>query len=109
MEYITNKPENAHINYFRNPVHGVRELEKLMNRVESKLGAIDTPVLVIQGSHDPVVDPESGRELFAKLGTDDKELYKIFAQRHGIVRGPESEKIAARMAEFLEYAFGKAR
>jgi len=45
--------------------------------------------------------------LFEKIGTADKEIYKIYAGRHGIVRGAESEKVAARMAEFLDYAFTK--
>ena len=107
MEFISNKPENPGINYFRNPVHGVYELGKLMDRVESKLENIEIPVLVIQGSNDPVVNPESAREIFKKIGTDDKELYSVYAARHGIVRGPESARVAARIVEFLDYAFNK--
>ena len=109
MEYVTNRPENPDINYFRNPVHGVSELGKLMDVVEKRLKDVEIPVLVIQGSDDPVVNPESGPELFSKLGTRDKEIYKIFANRHGIVRGPESDKVAAKMAEFLDYAFRRKK
>ncbi|HSA14225.1 MAG TPA: alpha/beta hydrolase [Spirochaetota bacterium] len=107
MEFVTNTPENPGINYFRNPVRGVRELGKLMEVVEKRLADIEIPVLIIQGSNDPVVNPESGPQLFEKIGTADKEIYKIYAGRHGIVRGAESEKVAARMAEFLDYAFTK--
>ena len=105
MEFITNTPENRHINYFRNPVHGVRELEKLMNAVEEKLQDIAIPALIVQGSHDPVVNPESGLEIFEKLGSTDKELYRVFSERHGIVRGPESLKVMTTVDRFLEYIF----
>ena len=76
MEFVTNNPENQHINYFRNPIRGVRELGKLMDIVEDRLKDIDIPVLVIQGSHDPVVNPESGLEIFDKIGTNKKDKDK---------------------------------
>ena len=36
-EFVENEPENPHINYFRNPVSGVLELERLMESVDEKL------------------------------------------------------------------------
>lgn len=107
MEFITNNPENPNINYFRNPVRGVSELEKLMDVVEDRLKDIDIPVLVIQGSHDPVVNPESGLEIFDKIGTNKKELYRIYAERHGIVRGNESQKVLEAIDRFLSTVFTK--
>ncbi len=56
-EFIDNHPENPQINYRRNPVAGVHQLEKLMEQLAGKLGQIDKPVLVVQSRNDPVVNP----------------------------------------------------
>ena len=105
MEFIANDPENPHINYLRNPVSGVNELEKLMNLVEERLKYIKDPTLVIQGSEDPVVNPVSGREILEKLGTPKKELIRIDAKHHGILRGKEAQQVNAKVLEFLRNIF----
>ncbi|TFH43283.1 MAG: alpha/beta fold hydrolase, partial [Chrysiogenales bacterium] len=107
MEFITNEPENPHINYFRNPVSGVNELGKLMKEVEDALDRISDPTLVIQGSDDPVVNPASGIEIFERIGTEKKQLLRIFSSRHGIIRGRESEQVYARVRDFLKEHFKK--
>jgi len=102
MEFVTNDPENKHINYFRNPISGVAQLEKLMDKVEESLHKIEIPALIIQGSDDPVVNPVSGKEIFDKLGTKKKEIQSIYAERHGIVRGEESKKVISHVLDFLD-------
>lgn len=107
MEFVTNTPENPHINYHRNPVSGVNELEKLMKVVEERLGQVAEPTLIIQGSDDPIVNPASGLEIFDKLGTEDKQLLRIYAKHHGILRGREAEQVNAKVLEFLKDVFSK--
>lgn len=67
-EFVENKSENPHINYARNPISGVRELERLMDALEPKLADIETPALVLQSRGDPVVDPKGSRKIFELLG-----------------------------------------
>jgi alpha-beta hydrolase superfamily lysophospholipase len=43
-------------------------------RVVARAAEIHTPVLMLLGLSDPVVDPEYSREFFAKLGSSDKTL-----------------------------------
>jgi esterase/lipase len=107
MEFVQNDPENPQINYHRNPVSGVSELGKLMKVVEDRLKYIDIPALVIQGSEDPVVNPESAEEIFAKIGTDDKDLVRVTSHRHGIVRGEESAQVIRLVLDFLENVFSR--
>ena len=107
MEFVTNIPENPHINYLRNPVSGVSELEKLMKRVEERLRYVKEPTLVIQSSDDPVVNPESGREIFKKLGTEKKQLFQVYAKHHGILRGIEAKQVKANVLVFLREVFSK--
>ncbi len=106
MEFVVNQPENPHINYGRNPVRGVYELERLMKHVKSRLPDVKCPVLVIQGSADPVVNPVSGAEIFSRLGTADKQLVPISADHHGILRGDASEEVKEKVLLFLKRVFG---
>lgn len=107
MDFVQNDPENPHINYLRNPVSGVNELSKLMKVVEDRLRDLDIPALIIQGSEDPVVNPESAEEIFAKIGTDDKDLVRVVSRRHGIVRGEESAQVIRLVLDFLDNVFSR--
>jgi esterase/lipase/1-acyl-sn-glycerol-3-phosphate acyltransferase len=102
MEFVENVPENPEINYLRNPVSGGNELEKLMKQVENQLKNVMGPVLIIQGSDDPVVNSVSALGIFEKLGTKDKQLLRIYANHHGILRGGEADKVNAMVLMFLE-------
>jgi len=105
-EFVINEPENPHINYSRNPVRGVYELDRLMKYVKSRLADIRGPVLVIQGSADPVVNPVSGTEIYARLGSTDKQLVQISADHHGILRGQASDEVKEKVLIFLKRVFG---
>lgn len=107
MEFVKNEPENPEINYLRNPVSGSYQLERMMKQVEHQLKNIADPVLVVQASHDPVVNPVSAVEIFNKLGTADKQLLNIYASHHGILRGVESPKVNSAVLMFLESVMEK--
>lgn len=106
-EYVQNSPENAHINYKRNPLTGVRELGYAMDAMEAELSKITVPTLVIQGSNDPTVDPSSGPDIFKKVGTPLKELTVFERDNHGIVNGNGAEDVFERVFRFLLWAHEK--
>lgn len=101
MEFIKNEPENPHINYTRNPVRGGYELEKLMRYVENRLKNVVDPALVIQCSGDPVVDSVSGKEIFDGIGAKEKQLMRVDAKHHGILRGSPADDVCQRVLQFL--------
>ncbi len=109
FEFVENRPENPHINYGKNPIAGVKELERFMGVVRDSLENVTIPTLVIQSSHDPVVNPESADEIFDKLGSARRELVKVHAARHGIVNGEGSINVFRRVAQFLDEHFGITR
>jgi esterase/lipase/1-acyl-sn-glycerol-3-phosphate acyltransferase len=102
MEFVKNDPEYPQINYLRNPVSGGYELNKLMKFVENRLGGVTDPTLIIHASGDPVVDPASGEEIFKKLGTKEKQLIRVYANHHGILRGKEADEVNAVVLTFLK-------
>jgi esterase/lipase/1-acyl-sn-glycerol-3-phosphate acyltransferase len=85
VEFIPNHPENPHINYFKNPVHGVDQLLELVGVVRKELPRIRIPALIIQGGKDPTVDPESAEEYYDTIASRTKGLVWVDSPYHGIV------------------------
>jgi esterase/lipase/1-acyl-sn-glycerol-3-phosphate acyltransferase len=102
-EFVENHPENPHINYVRNPISGLIELDRLMDQVEPKLAQIKTPALVVQSLRDPVVNPHGSHKIFEKLGAEDKEYLMVNYNRHGIINGEHSQRVFRAVGEFLEH------
>lgn len=99
--FVENNPENPHINYFRNPISGIRELERLMESIEPRLQNLKVPALVVQSQGDPVVNPEGSRRAFEMLGSENKE-YRLFNfKRHGILLGEGSRLVHSAIGEFI--------
>jgi len=103
MEFVENDPENPHINYVRNPISGIRELESLMDDVEDRLPAITAPALVVQAHGDPVVEPEGAFKTYELLGSADK-LYLVFnSDRHGILLGEGAPRVHRAIGDFIKH------
>jgi esterase/lipase len=107
-EYVENRPENPHINYLVNPVAGVAELTEAMEVMQEALKDLRVPTLILQGSRDPVVNPNSGSAIFERIATEHKELLVLERDRHGIINGPGTAEVFARVCAFLEWALQTA-
>jgi esterase/lipase len=81
------RTENPHINYRSMPVHGLFELRLIVNELEERLKNIRSPVLVVQGDQDPIVDQKSAAIIMDNLGSKNKQLEMIESKRHGILYG----------------------
>lgn len=101
-KFVVNSPENPDINYIRNPISGVRQLEQLMESVESKLEKINIPALIVQSRKDPVVDFHGAEKLFKNIGSDRKEFFLFDYDRHGILLGNGVKRIYRAIKDFLE-------
>jgi len=101
LEYIDDTPENPHINYSRNYLKGVYELEKLMELCNLNLSKISIPTLVIQANKDPVVNPKSGKLIFNKINTLNKKLVEIDANKHVIITGKNKEIVFQEIIDFI--------
>lgn len=101
-EFIENHPENPHINYTRNPIAGVRELERLMKELEDRLPGITIPAFVLQSGIDPVVNVKGSRLIYELLGSERKEYHLFNISRHGILVGEGVERVYKTIKDFLE-------
>lgn len=100
-EFIANSPENPHINYVRNPIAGILQLEKLMEILEPKLKTTKYPTLIVQSRKDPVVNPKGTSKLFDSLGSEFKEYYIFDYNRHGILLGDDVQRVYQSIENFI--------
>jgi len=63
---------------------------------------ITVPTLIIQGSDDPIADPEAARELYERLGSADKTLRIYEGMRHETLRETGREEVLARLVGWLD-------
>ncbi|MCK5546365.1 MAG: alpha/beta fold hydrolase, partial [Rhodospirillaceae bacterium] len=85
LEFIDNDPENPEINYRSTPVSAIGGLLELSEHTQKGLGQISSPVRIIQGDSDPVVDPDGAKMVFDGLSVVDKSLHWIASDKHGIL------------------------
>lgn len=102
-DFVDNHPENPHINYSKNPISGVRELERLMSSLEPRLSDVNVPALVIQSREDPVVNPKGAVRIFNLLGSTDKQMVLFNFNRHGILLGEGAERVYRTIGDFLDH------
>lgn len=101
FEFIDDVPENPNINYSRNYIKAVNELEKLMAICEDNLQDVVIPALVIQADSDPVVDPKSGKIIYKKIHSKQKLLVEPNLSNHSIINSEGKEEIFEMIGEFL--------
>lgn len=101
-EFVENRPENPHINYLRNPISGVVEVDRLMDDLEPRLSDLNVPTLVVQSRGDPVVDPRGSRKIFDLIGSTEKEYLLFNFDRHGILLGEGASKVHNAIGEFIK-------
>ncbi|MCK4939817.1 MAG: alpha/beta hydrolase, partial [Rhodospirillaceae bacterium] len=85
LEFIDNDPEHPEINYRSTPVGAIGNLLNLSEYTLKEIGKISSPVRVIQGDNDPVIDPDGAKLVFDGLSVSNKSLHWIASSGHGIL------------------------
>jgi len=101
LEFIDDEPENPHINYARNYIKGVYELEKLMTICADNLYKINLPTLVIQGTNDPVINPKSGELIYNKIKSPNKKFVEFEADNHVIITSLKRDLVFQEIMNFF--------
>lgn len=101
FEFIDDQPENPHINYSRNYIKGVYELEKLMIVCEDNLHKINVPTLVIQSTNDPIVNPKSAKLIYDKIKISSKKLVEFEADNHVIITSQKKDLVFQEIMDFF--------
>ena len=60
------------------------------------------PTLLLLGKADPIADPQTSREVFARLGSADKELIEYDGFRHELLNEVGRERVFADLTRWFE-------
>ena len=91
--------------YSRRPVAGVHQINRLLRRLKPQLESIRAPVLALHGEGDEVIDIDSGRQLFDRLGSAVKQYRRFGPEVAHVLTAPgspRSDEILALIGDFLE-------
>ena len=90
------------------PVRGLVELQKIADALNQKLPEITCPVTIVQGSNDPIVDPESAKIIYDRIGSSDKRLHIVNSDRHSILFEDIDNTQATIIAWLSEFSVSKS-
>lgn len=94
--------------YCRLPVRAARELALLSREVRASLSRIACPALVLSSTIDHVVPPENQREVFAALGSAEKELIELPECYHVATMDLGKERVFGLALDFIARHGGMA-
>lgn len=99
--------DNPHVNYQRNPFAGIREVGRLLESVEDRLAKVEVPALIIQADNDPIVNVKSGRKVFKKIASKDKQYSLFNFDRHVIINGEGAGRVHRNISDFIKHLLTK--
>ncbi|MBF0198330.1 MAG: alpha/beta hydrolase, partial [Planctomycetes bacterium] len=102
IDFVSNQSENPHINYNQNYIHGIHELQKMIDACLAQLSEITLPTLILQSKKDPVVHPDSAKTIHDKLSSKKKEIEYTSHENHIIIKGKDSFPVFQRVVQFME-------
>jgi len=102
LKWVDNIAENPDSNYDKIYIGGLRQFLALQDVCQKKLSGICAPLLIIQGSADPLIDPAGATEIMHKVRSSRKKLEEIVFKRHVIVRGEASIEVFKEVDKFMQ-------
>ena len=93
---------------FRTPIRARLGAEMLdaMERIDAGLPSLRTPLLVMQGTADGLVDPGCGPHVYNRAASSDKTLKMYDGLWHEIFNEPEREHVLADLTAWLRSHLG---
>ena len=93
---------------FRTPIRARLGAEMLdaMDRVEAGLPSLRTPLVVMQGTADGLVDPGCGPHVYDRAGSEDKTLKMYDGLWHEIFNEPERDHVLDDLTGWLRSHLG---
>ncbi|SHJ31267.1 carboxylesterase [Malonomonas rubra DSM 5091] len=97
-------PQDQPYYYEKRPLKGVVQLNRLRKQVTPLLPEIITPALILSSEGDRTVAPGTGKEIFDRLGSENKTYHCYGPEAPHVLTSPENpfrEDVLQRSASFL--------
>jgi len=102
MEHVENHPEFPELNYDRYYLESIKNLSELMDVTKEQLPKVTAPILVIQATKDPVVNPSVAQTIISEISSSYKSLIYLNLDRHVIIRGKGKELLFNEILSFIK-------
>ena len=89
------------IAYPANPTRAVAEVRDLLAVLREALPHVRVPVLLAHSRSDTYVPPRNMRQIYAALGTEDKQMLWVERSSHIVTRDTEREVVFRAAADFV--------
>ncbi|MEA3325882.1 MAG: alpha/beta hydrolase [Chloroflexota bacterium] len=86
----------------KTPVRVMAEMLKAMIRVDEDMVQISTPIVLVQGGADKLVDPIGAKTLYERVNSKDKTLKLYDGLYHEIFNEPERAQVLQDVANWLD-------
>lgn len=91
------------------PMRPVESLYQSLPRLRSELPRVTVPVLIITSVHDHVVPARDGREIYHRIGSEEKHLVTLHRSYHVIMKDHDREEVFTKTAAFIAHHARKAQ
>lgn len=90
-----------HVSYPQNPVRSAAELQLLIQEMHKVLPHVEGPVLLMHSRNDSYVVPENLEQIYAQLGTSDKDRLYVTEAGHVITRDAARQEVFEAALGFI--------
>ena len=87
--------------YDREPISAYHEFFKLQKSAKKRMSKISTPTIILQGTEDKTIDPESARIALEGISSVQKDLHRIEGAEHVISCHPTREIAYPLILKFI--------
>lgn len=77
------------------------EMLAAMTMVQNRAAEIKLPILIVHGGEDRLASPKGARELFEKLGSQDKEFHDFLGLYHEVFNEPERDEVLSLTCSWI--------
>ncbi len=109
QEFVEFEAEIGAINYDRNPVAGLNQVDGLLDAARDRLGAMLHPALIVCASDDQVIAPEAGEKIYSRIASSSRELMVISSNSHNIIydeQSAEATRVRGIIGSFIRSRTG---
>jgi carboxylesterase len=104
--WFDQESRKQHVSYPMNPLRSGVELKFLLDEMQAALPRIKVPVLLIHSRDDAYVINDSMQQIYAHLGTSDKQMMWVEGSGHVITEEPQRQQVFEAAADFVKRVSG---
>jgi carboxylesterase len=88
-------------NYRWTPVRPIESMLKFLPQLRAELPQVAAPALIMMSLHDHVVPPRDGREIYHRIGSQEKYLVTFHHSYHIVMKDHDRDEVLSKTGAFI--------